>query len=328
MAGAFLMEASCENKQELKILQLNVWQDATQVEGAFDALVNEIYEHQPDIVTLCEVRNYDNVNFTERLCQHLKERGVIYYTFDCLDGGIISKYPIQENSILETTTINRAIIPIGSKKIAVYAVHLDYTHYACYLPRGYDGITWKERPLPSSVDEILQQNDASKRIQQIKCLIGQAEKDLDDGCEIIIGGDFNEPSWMDWQEDTRNLYDHKGFVVPWTTTKILADSGYHDAYRVLYPSAVTHPGFTWISDNKNKKVEELTWAPKADERDRIDFIFYKGKNLRVIDAAVFGPKTSIVRNQRVEETSDDKIIEPLDVWPSDHKGVLVTMEME
>ena len=35
-------------------------------------------------------------------------------------------------------------------------------------------------------------------------------------------------------------------------------------------------------------------APKADERDRIDFIFYKGKNLEAKKAIVFGPKGDIV----------------------------------
>lgn len=328
LSGSFFMKASGGNNYRLKVLQLNIWQDATQVDGAYDAVVGEIAAHQPDVVTFCEVRNYNEVKFTERLCRSLKEKGLIYYTFDCLDGGIISKYPVLESSILETTTINRAVIQVGSLKIAVYAAHLDYTHYACYLPRGYDGVTWKERPLPESADEILAQNDASERIHQIKCLMKQAEKDLADGCRIIVGGDFNEPSWLDWMEDTKDLYDHRGFVVPWTTTKLLADNGYKDAYRVLYPSAVTHPGFTWVADNAGKKIKELAWAPKSDERDRIDFIFYKGKGIQAVDAAILGPKGSIVRSQRVKELSMDKFIEPQGVWPSDHKGVLIILDMD
>lgn len=327
LAGCFL-GVSCQSDNRIKMLQLNVWQDATQVEGAFDAIVNEIVEHQPDIVTLCEVRNYNGVNFTECLCQSLNERGCIYYTFNCLDGGIISKYPILESSILETTTINRAVVRIGSQKVAVYAAHLDYTHYACYLPRGYDGVTWKECAIPESVDEILSQNNASKRIRQIECLMQQAERDLSDSCLIIIGGDFNEPSWMDWKEDTKDLYDHRGFVIPWTTTKRLDENGYKDAYRELYPSAVTHPGFTWVADNIGKEIKELAWAPNADERDRIDFIFYKGEGIKPVDAAILGPKGSIVRGQRVLETSQDSFLEPLGVWPTDHKGILVTLQIK
>lgn len=53
---------------------------------------------------------------------------------------------------------------------------------------------------------------------------------------------------------------------------------------------------------------------------RIDYIwYYPEKGLKVKDAAIFGPKNSIVRAQRVQETSKDKFIEPLGVWPTDHK---------
>lgn len=323
---AILMMRASDKKEKLTVLQLNIWMNATKVDGAFESIVREIEKHQPDIVTLSEIFNYDDILFTYHLCDRLKQKGLSYYTFDCFDGGIISKYPILENSILDSTTINRAVIDLGNQKLAVYAAHLDYTHYACYLPRGYDGVTWKERDLPVSVKEVLAQNDASKRIMQIRCLLRQAERDRKAGCQIIIGGDFNEPSCLDWEADTKDLYDHHGFIIPWTTTRLLDESGYKDAYRVMYPSAVTHPGFTWVADNSDAKIEELAWAPKADERDRIDFVFYKGEKLFVRDAAILGPKGSILRGKRVEEISQDKFIEPISVWPSDHKGVWIEFE--
>ena len=83
-----------------------------------------------------------------------------------------------------------------------------------------------------------------------------------------------------------------------------------------------------LADNPLKEPGKLTWAPKADERDRIDFIFYKGKNLEAKKAIVFGPKGSIVRNKRVQETSKDNFLLPLDVWPTDHKGLLVTFKIK
>lgn len=97
-----------------------------------------------------------------------------------------------------------------------------------------------------------------------------------------------------------------------------------DSYRKIYPNPLTHPGFTYPSDNPAKIPEKITWAPKADERDRIDFVFYKGDGLDAKKAIIFGPKGSIVRAQRVQETSKDKFLLPLDVWPTDHKGLLVT----
>lgn len=311
--------------QSLKVLQLNVWQDATQVPGAFQALVGEIAGQQPDVVTLCEVRDYHGVNFTDSLCRHLRQQGLTYHTCPSKDGGILSRYPIIESAPLDSVSINRAVIDVNGVQVAVYSVHLDYTHYACYLPRGYDGVTWKEAPVPDSVDEILAQNDASRRPWEIRKLMAASEKDLQKGRRIVIGGDFNEPSWMDWQADTKDLYDHRGFVVPWTTTRLLHEAGYRDAYRVLYPSAVTHPGFTWVAGNRDVPISKLAWAPKSDERDRIDFIFYKGTGMKPVEAALLGPRSSVVRGERKDESSQDVIIEPRGTWPSDHKGVLVTL---
>ena len=72
-------------------------------------------------------------------------------------------------------------------------------------------------------------------------------------------------------------------------------------------------------------VEKLTWAPDADERDRIDFIYYiPAEGWEVNDAVVVGPKSSIVRSQRVEEDSQDLFSTPTGTWPTDHKGVLIT----
>ena len=71
-------------------------------------------------------------------------------------------------------------------------------------------------------------------------------------------------------------------------------------------------------------VERLTWAPEADERDRIDFIYYiPAASWKVKDAVIVGPKSSIVRSQRVDEKSQDSFSIPTGVWPTDHKGVLI-----
>lgn len=157
--------------------------------------------------------------------------------------------------------------------------------------------------------------------------LNRQKKDRAAGYTIILGGDFNEPSHQDWTEETKDLYDHHGFVIPWTVPVLLDEAGLKDAYREFYPDVLNYPGFTYPSDNPAKPADKITWAPKADERDRIDYIwYYPEKGLKVKDAAIFGPKNSIVRAQRVQETSKDKFIEPSGVWPTDHKGVLVTFQ--
>ena len=207
--------------------------------------------------------------------------------------------------------------------MAVYTSHLDYLDDAYYNVRGYDGSTWEEIPIPTTVEEVLERNVASQRDDAIKMFIEQAKKAREAGYTIILGGDFNEPSHQDWTEETKNLYDHHGLVIPWTVPVLLDEAGFVDAYRSFYPNVLDYPGFTYPSDNPAKPAEKNhLGAPKADERDRIDYIwFYPEKGLTVKDAAIFGPKGSIVRSQRVQETSKDKFIEPQNVWPTDHKKV-------
>ena len=321
--------SSCSSSRDLSMLQFNIWQEGTTIPGGFDAIADEIARLEPDFIMLSEVRNYHDTRFCDRIVNALKERGKTYYSFYSYDTGLLSKHPITDSLTVfpekdDHGSIYRLTSSVNGHKVAVYTSHLDYLDCAYYNARGYDGSTWKEIPLPASVEEILKVNVASQRDDAIRLFITQAEKDLAAGYKVIIGGDFNEPSHRDWIEKNKDMYDHNGFVVPWTVTTLLEEAGFVDSYRKIYPNPLTHPGFTYPSDNPAKTPEKITWAPKADERDRIDFIFYKGEGLDARKAVIFGPKGSIVRAQRVQETSKDKFLLPLDVWPTDHKGLLVT----
>ncbi len=327
-----LLSCTSPQPKEFTVLQWNIWQEGTMVPGGYDAIVNEIVRLRPDFVTLSEVRNYQHTNFTARLVASLEARGETYYSFYSTDTGLLSRSPITDSLVVfpehnDHGSIHRLTTEMNGKKLAVYTAHLDYLDDAYYNVRGYDGSTWEEIPVPETVEEVLERNVRSQRDDAIACFLRQAEKDRAAGCIVILGGDFNEPSHRDWTEETKNLYDHHGFVIPWTVSVMLEEAGYVDAYRSYYPDVLNYPGFTFPSDNPAKEAEILTWAPKSDERDRIDYIwFYPEKGLKVKDTTVFGPRGSIIRGQRMQETSQDPFLEPIEVWPTDHKGVLVTFQ--
>ena len=65
----------------------------------------------------------------------------------------------------------------------------------------------------------------------------------------MIGGDFNEPSHLDWQADTKDIREHRGMVVNWDCSKILIEDGYKDTFREIYPNPVIYPGFTFPTNN-------------------------------------------------------------------------------
>lgn len=323
-----------QEKNEFTVLQWNIWQEGTKVPGGYDAIVNEIVRLKPDFVTFSEVRNYRNTRFCDRIVQSLKEKGETYYSFYSYDSGLLSRHPITDSLTVfpekdDHGSIYKMTSTIHGHKIAVYTAHLDYLNDAYYNVRGYDGSTWKEIPIPQTVREVLEVNDASLRDDAIRDFIAAAQQDIAEGSIVILGGDFNEPSHLDWIRATKDLYDHNGMIIPWTVPLLLDNKGFIDTYRELYPDVLAYPGFTFPADNPLVEVEKLTWTPKSDERERIDYVFYyPHPAIQLKDAVIFGPKGCIAKSQRVTEESKDRFLLPIDVWPTDHKGLLVTFELE
>ena len=264
----------------------------------------------------------------------MKEKGLDYYSFYSYDSGLLSKYPITDSVTVfpekdDHGSIYKMVTSVHGKRAAIYTAHLDYLNDAYYNVRGYDGSTWEEIPLPTNVEEVLKVNDASLRDDAIRLFIADARIEREQGSIVILGGDFNEPSHLDWTEETKDLYAHNGLVIPWTVTTLLEEAGYVDTYRSLYPDPVTHPGITFPDNNPDKEINQLTWTPKSDERERIDYIFYAPQEgLTLKDAIIFGHEGSIAYSQRVPNETQDKFLLPLGVWPTDHKGVLVTFRLK
>ncbi len=318
---------------KLRVLQWNVWQEGTTVSGGFNAIVDEIVRLQPDFVTLSEVRNYHNTNFTRRLCDALQQKGATYHSFYSYDTGLLSRWPIADSVVVfpcnkDHGSIHKLTSRVKGRTIHVYTAHLDYLDDAYYNVRGYDGNTWREVERPKDVKELLRMNDASWRDDATRIFLNEARHDLAEGGIVILGGDFNEPSWQDWTPATAQLFDHHGFVVPWTVTRMLTDAGFRDAFREHWPDPVAYPGFTYPTWNTAVSIGKLTWAPKADERERIDYIFYQGKGARVVSAEVFGPDSMVCRSRPVGDAPGSPLVKPLGTWPSDHRGVLVDLEVK
>lgn len=322
--------------REIKVLQLNIWQEGTSVPGGYESMIDEIAYADADFVMLSEVRNYNNTRLCDRMVESLKSKGKTYYSFKSKDSGLLSKYPISDSVTIFPEKDDHgsmyklvATLPEG-QRVSVYTTHLDYTNCAYYRVRGYDGSTWAELPEPDTdLESIMADNVASQRDDAIRLFIADAAKDVAAGHLIFLAGDFNEPSHLDWTEATKDSADHHGMVVPWTVTTLLDGAGYADSYRVKYPNPVTHPGYTYPADCPGAKMSQLLWAPKADERERIDFIFFRpDKRLKLKDIIIFGPKGSVQRGQRMVETSQDPFLLPsTENWPTDHKGVLATFRV-
>lgn len=328
--------SGCGQKQtEFTVMQFNIWQQGTIVENGFSGIIDNIVALEPDLITFSEVRNYKNVEFIPLLIGELEKKGKKYYGNTSVSTGIISKYEIEKQEVVyplnkDRGSVLKVCVTIQGKPIVLYSAHLDWKNCSSYLPRGYDASNWhKLDTIVIDVDSILRDNRMSFRLEEVKAIVNDARKEIDKGSLVLIGGDFNEPSHFDWQESTKDMRDHQGLIIDWDCSRLLEKEGYIDAFRAHYPDPVAYPGFTFPADTKGVDVKKLTWAAEADERERIDFIYYRATHeLTLTDIRIVGPSGNILRGERVDNDSKDLFIEPTGVWPSDHKGLFATFRIK
>ncbi len=319
---------------EVDFMAFNIWQEGTSVSNGLVKIRKIIAKANPDIVGFTEVRNYGGKDWTTKIVDELSSEGFHYHRgYAGGDVSVISKFPIQESSLIFNGegSIAGFNIDINGETIIVACGHLDYTYYACYLPRGYNGGSpnWNMiddgngNPDPvTDINQILSYNLLSTKDEQVNAFLNYAKSKTE---PVIFMGDFNDPSHLDWTVNTSTMFGHNGLVIPWQNTVLLADSGFTDCYREFFPDEVSNPGITWPSYVHGKG--STSWTPLADERDRIDYILYKGGDIQTKYAALVGPRESYEYNElSTTFTANENFIADTLEWPSDHKAVFVTLK--
>ena len=140
--------------------------------------------------------------------------------------------------------------------------------------------------------------EIAKLLKQIKDLPDQA-------APVFVVGDFNEPSHLDWTEAAAQAGRHP-IKVEYPTSLAMAEAGFADAYRMIYPDEMENPGLTW---SPKYAVDDPTTHP-----DRIDFVYYKGEGLKVTEVRIVGEN----------KENADLFISP---YPSDHRAVVATFRL-
>ncbi|MDP4277219.1 MAG: endonuclease/exonuclease/phosphatase family protein, partial [Bacteroidota bacterium] len=316
---------------KLKVMQFNIWSEGTSVPNGLTYIRDIINSVNPDLVCFSEVKNYSG-DWTTKIITELAALGKTYYRGYVAgsDVSLISKYPITSSGPVIGGATVPYVITIDGASIVVCPSHLDYTYYATYLPRGYAcggsgkyaGWNAFSPFLPeTNVSEIEAQNLASNRDEQIGAFISYMKNETR---PVLLLGDFNEPSCLDWTAKQASLYDHNGVVYEWSTTLSLKNNGFVDAYRQVYPDEVENPGITWPAVATG--VGSTSWAPLSDERDRIDYIFYKGEGVVATEASIVGPKGCYVKSASTTDGNGNDLFEASTMpWPSDHKAVTATI---
>lgn len=150
------------------------------------------------------------------------------------------------------------------------------------------------------------------RVGELQPSLDAAASIMDAGVPVILLGDFNAPSHLDWTSASIGALPHLTQSVPWPTSIATEAVGLVDAYRAVYPDPVARPGLTWPADRPF--VDGYNPAADGHSADRIDFM-YVSPDVAVASIKVVGEQASPFTDLAV------------DPWPTDHRGLLASLQI-
>lgn len=291
--------AAKEYDTQVKVLTANLWHD---LEKGYDVGLAEMRYSNADVILTQES---DGVN--ARLANDLNMH---YWQGREGDAsvGILSKFPIIK--VIEGLDSDQdadrggqigAVLDVNGREVVVWDNHLDWKQYTAVEPRGMDGNSSAPHqfclPNKLTADELDEYNAGSKRPEQMKHQNAALASYMNRGVPVLIGGDFNEPTGLDWK-DNNLLFDRTSSDYDFSSHRIVREAGFVDSFRQLYADTNAYPGITWPVRN-NESWTKAGKTQKAcgramDDRDRIDFIYFNqnAQGLTLDKVAFVGPRYS------------------------------------
>jgi len=268
-----------EPVRELRVLAWNIWHGGRR-DGEAEGLrktVETIRRSGADVVAMQETygsgpRIADALGWSF----HLRSSNI----------SVLSRYPIRTTfDRYQPFRLGGAEIELSpGQRVRVFSLWIHY------LPDyGKDILAG----MPTAASLVA--GEGETRAREIGDILAALEAEIaeSDKVSLIVAGDYNSPSHLDWTAATRER--HNGLVVPWPVSKQMEAEGFLDAYRRVHPDPLADAG--------------RTWSPRFVEswQDRIDYVYYRGSKLQVEGA-------------RMLDRHEDG-------WPSDHAAVLATFRL-
>jgi endonuclease/exonuclease/phosphatase family metal-dependent hydrolase len=300
-----------KNGSNLRIMTFNTWVFGEHVNDGLNKIAKHIKLVDPDIVALQEVQTKEAF---ENLVEILgpKYSGTISPSTTNSNVAILTIHRIENlsNNITAATKTGFGVnihLKESNEVISFWCLHLDWQSYGPYAANN---------KLVTSIKQIMQgehptaQNGRGDNIVDLLKLpeFQEAIKNSDQNA-VIICGDFNTPSHLDWTEDTKHL--HGDWVVQWPATYLLeSKAGFTDSFREVNPNPLETPGITWSTVHQASGYEWDYMVPEP--LDRIDFIMYKSPKYKPVKSfTYFG--TEPIKQMPNHQDND---------YPSDHFSVI------
>ncbi len=269
-----------ESVAELKVLSWNIWHGARHpgTEKGIQQAVDLIRHSGADVITMQETYGSGPT---------IADRLGYYFYLRSSNISILSRYPIVEtHDVYESFRLGGATVRLSpTQQVNVFSLWIHY------LP------AWRrDTAAEGATPEALIAGEWTTRASEMRDILEKLRPFIEgaDDTPLIVGGDFNSPSKLDWTNATANW--HHGLVVDWPVSKQVLDTGFTDSYRQIHGDPLKHlPHAMWKGD-----ASRLTY--------RIDYLYGLGKTIAPIES-------------RMMNTHND-------TWPSDHPAVLTSFRLK
>ena len=298
LAAALLATAArADDPVTLKVLTFNIWYGGDQV--SFAKVIEAIRLADADIVGLQEPDG-----------KTLQIAALAGYPYADVRRHILSKFPLFDSGLGETTraepppysiagvdpdTVHAWAMVSPGKVVAIANTHLTSNPYGPELIR--DGAT---------ADQAVA-TEIELRLPEAEALMNDLKPLADAGVPVILTGDFNAASHLDWTLAAMATRPQVKFPVKWPVSALIEASGFADSFRTAHPDEAATPGLTWTAGMPFPII------PEGETLDRIDYIF--AANATVINSVLVG------------EAGNPTVSLSVAPWPSDHRAVLTTLQL-
>jgi len=283
LSGTLLFGCS-QDKSTVKVMTWNIWHGG--LHGAKSVQFEKDTANTINVFKVIELEGPDILFMQETYCcgmEIARNAGFTYSWRASSNLSIHSKYPIIDTiNIYKPFNSQGVIIDIDGKKLMCFNIWLHY------LPDYFQDIKYFSPDSLIAGESETRLNEISSILDSIKNMGKSAQM------PVIIGGDFNSGSHLDWGENTKHAHYEK--VVEWPVSIRMTDNGFKDSFRQANPDPL--------------KTLDGTWGFLNNEiiSDRIDFIYYKGDKLKVKSSKI---------------VMDDP---PGGFFNSDHRAILTVFE--
>ena len=284
---ALFLFVNCSDKKHIsiKVMTWNIWHG-----GLHGRITNNFERDTVNTVNVLKVikrEDPDILFMQETYCCGMdiaKQAGYSYSWRGSANLSIHSKYPIIDTiNVYKPFNSHAVVVDVEGKSILCVNLWLHYLPDYFHDIKNFD---------PDS----LIAGESETRLKEITAIVNGVDslaKILN--MPIILGGDFNSGSHLDWVESTKQFHYNK--IVEWPVSKLMENWNYKDSFREANPDPT--------------KTMDGTWGFLSDEiiSDRIDFVYYKGDNIKTKYSRI------------VQENPVDGF------FNSDHRAILSVLEL-